>query len=112
MKEHDSTIVYYRITQGLVPPDSPETARKKKQREEKKHCIEMEMRKMRQELFEKALSGVSESEKAQCSLDDVETQEELASEAEKTVECENREVNSREPNDTSTQSDNENSKTT
>ncbi|KAJ9574783.1 hypothetical protein L9F63_008047 [Diploptera punctata] len=54
MKEHDSTVVFYRMTQGLVPPDSPETARRKKQREEQKHCIETEVHRMKNDLLERA----------------------------------------------------------
>ncbi|XP_069686345.1 tRNA-splicing endonuclease subunit Sen15-like [Periplaneta americana] len=60
MKEHDSTVVYYRMMQGLVPPDSPETARRKKQRDEAKHCIEVEMRRMRHELLARAQKSVPE----------------------------------------------------
>jgi hypothetical protein len=54
MKEHDSTVVYYRMTQGLVPPDSPETTRRKKQLDEQKRFIEGEIRRMRHKLIERA----------------------------------------------------------
>jgi hypothetical protein len=63
MKDHDSTVVYYRMTQGLVPPDSPETARRKKQCEEEKHILDMELRKMRHKLLDRALKAAS-SDKA------------------------------------------------
>jgi hypothetical protein len=59
MKDHDSTVVYYRMTQGLVPPDSPETAHRKKQCDEQKHFIAMELRRMRHELLDRALKTVS-----------------------------------------------------
>ncbi|KDR20531.1 tRNA-splicing endonuclease subunit Sen15-like isoform X2 [Zootermopsis nevadensis] len=63
MKEHDSTVVYYRLTQGLVPPDSPETARRKKQHNEQKHFIEVEMRRMEHRLLDRALKARSSEEK-------------------------------------------------
>lgn len=59
MKEHDSTVVYYRMTQGLVPPDSPETAHQKKQHNEQKHFIEMEVRRMQHKLLDRALKAGS-----------------------------------------------------
>jgi hypothetical protein len=59
MKDHDSTVVYYRMTQGLVPPDSPGTAHKKKQCDEQKHFVDMELRRMRHKLLEKALKAAS-----------------------------------------------------
>ncbi|PSN33291.1 hypothetical protein C0J52_20684 [Blattella germanica] len=57
IKDHDSTVVYYRVTQGLVPPDSPETGHRKKKHEDKKHSIEVEVRKMQRELFNKAINA-------------------------------------------------------
>jgi hypothetical protein len=62
MKEHDSTVVYYRMTQGLVPPDSPETTRRKKQLDEQKRFIEGEVRRMRHKLIERAHSPGSSGE--------------------------------------------------
>lgn len=62
MKEHDSTVVYYRTTQGLVPPDSPETTRRKKQLDEQKRFIEGEVRRMRNKLIERAHSAGSSGE--------------------------------------------------
>jgi len=59
MKDHDSTVVYYRMTQGLVPPDSPETAHRKKQCNEQKHFIEMELRRMQHKLLDRALKTAS-----------------------------------------------------
>lgn len=59
MKDHDSTVVYYRMTQGLVPPDSPETAHRKKQCEEQKHFIDMELCRMRHKLLDRALKAAS-----------------------------------------------------
>jgi len=59
MKDHDSTVVYYRMTQGLVPPDSPETAHRKKQCDEQKHFIDMELRRMQHKLLERALKTAS-----------------------------------------------------
>lgn len=54
MKEHDSTVIYYQMTQGLVPPDSPESARRKKQLNEQKRFIEGEIRRMRNKWIERA----------------------------------------------------------
>ncbi|PNF41216.1 hypothetical protein B7P43_G01475 [Cryptotermes secundus] len=54
MKEHDSTVVYYRLTQGLLPPDSPETKHRKKQLDEQKRFIEGEICRMRHKLTERA----------------------------------------------------------
>nr|CAD7258757.1 unnamed protein product [Timema shepardi] len=54
IKEQDSSIVYYRITQALVPPDSPETAKRMKIREDRHRCLEGELRRRRQELFNQA----------------------------------------------------------
>jgi hypothetical protein len=59
MKDHDSTVVYYRLTQGLVPPDSPETARQKKHCDEQKHFIDMELHRMRRKLLDRALKTAS-----------------------------------------------------
>jgi hypothetical protein len=63
MKEHDSTVVYYRMTQGLVPPDSPETAHRKKQHDEQKHFIEVELHRMQHKLLDRALKAGSSEEK-------------------------------------------------
>jgi hypothetical protein len=62
MKEHDSTVVYYRMTQGLVSPDSPETTRRKKQLHEQKRFIEGEVRRMRHKLLERAHNAGSSGE--------------------------------------------------
>lgn len=59
MKDHDSTVVYYRMTQGLVPPDSPETAQQKKKCDEQKHFLDKELRKMRHKLLDRALKAAS-----------------------------------------------------
>jgi len=59
MKDHDSTVVYYRMTQGLVPPDSPETAHRKKQCNEQKHFIDMELHRMQHKLLDRALKTAS-----------------------------------------------------
>jgi hypothetical protein len=42
------------MTQGLVPPESPESARRKKQLDEQKYFIEGEVRRMRHKLIERA----------------------------------------------------------
>lgn len=57
MKDHDSTVVYYRMTQGLVPPDSPETAHRKKQCDEQKHLIDIELHRMQHKLLDRALKA-------------------------------------------------------
>jgi hypothetical protein len=54
MKEHDSTVIYYRMIQGLVPPDSPESTRRKKQLNEQKRFIEGEVRRMQHKWIEMA----------------------------------------------------------
>nr|CAD7454851.1 unnamed protein product [Timema tahoe] len=54
IKEQDSSIVYYQITQALVPPDSPETAKRRKIHEDRHRCLEGELRRRRQELFNQA----------------------------------------------------------
>nr|CAD7593597.1 unnamed protein product [Timema genevievae] len=54
IKEQDSSIVYYQITQALVTPDSPETAKRRKIHEDRHRCLEGELRRRRQELFNQA----------------------------------------------------------
>lgn len=73
MKDHDSTVVYYRMTQGLVPPDSPETAHQKKQCDEQKHFIDMELRRMRHKLLDRALKIASSDKVRTCTSNEQET---------------------------------------
>jgi hypothetical protein len=74
MKEHDSTVVYYRMTQGLVPPDSPETARRRKQCDEQKHLMEVEVHRMRHTLLDRAHKVRSSEEAEMLNADNISDQ--------------------------------------
>lgn len=58
IKERDSSSVYYKISNGLVPPLSPEAAKRKKSIEEKQKYLESELKKRKQLLFNEA-KGIS-----------------------------------------------------
>lgn len=54
LKDADSTIAYYSISEGLAAPESPEETQNKKQSEEKKKFIQSELWRKRNQLYEMA----------------------------------------------------------
>ena len=54
LKDADSTVVYYHISNGLVTPDSPEAVQNKKLIEEKKRLIQSELWRKRNQLYQSA----------------------------------------------------------
>ena len=54
IKDRDSSSTYYRLSQGLKRPDSPETMSKKKEEESSKKQIETEVLKNKKLMFAKA----------------------------------------------------------
>lgn len=55
IKDRDSSTTYYRITQGLICPNSPISMAMKKEEEANKKQIETEIYKNKKMLFAKAL---------------------------------------------------------
>ncbi|KAK3923394.1 tRNA-splicing endonuclease subunit Sen15 [Frankliniella fusca] len=54
LKDADSTIVYYSITEGLVTPDSPDLVQLRKASEERKRLMQTELWRKRDQLYEGA----------------------------------------------------------
>uniref|UniRef100_A0A0A9ZBY8 tRNA-splicing endonuclease subunit Sen15 n=1 Tax=Lygus hesperus TaxID=30085 RepID=A0A0A9ZBY8_LYGHE len=61
IRDSDTTHVIFRITDGLVPPLSPDDVRVKKKDEEEKEVMSSELKKMLPELYERALCQRTES---------------------------------------------------
>ncbi|XP_032666172.1 tRNA-splicing endonuclease subunit Sen15-like [Odontomachus brunneus] len=73
-KSEDSSSVFYTINKGLMKPASPETARRRREKEENKSNLETEIRKNTSHLYELAKS-LSESSDLSCNANsDVSTE--------------------------------------
>ncbi|XP_011148488.1 uncharacterized protein LOC105188628 [Harpegnathos saltator] len=55
-KSEDSSSISYTVTKGLIKPASPETTKQRKEKEEKKYELEIEIRKNTSHLYELAKS--------------------------------------------------------
>lgn len=58
-KDSDSTIVYYRLSEGLEIPDPPEAAQHNKTIDEKKKLMQSELWRKRNQLYQSAKDNTS-----------------------------------------------------